>query len=732
MSNVKFLRGTQAKLDSLTSFQEGAFYLTSDTDRLYFAQSNSELAHLNQYVINVKTLNDLTGVNSPIEKREGDFYYVEQENILCTYRNGGWIQINKVEDHNDIAYVDSVSFASEIDKDTGNIKISYTINQNVDDKDGSPYQNHKRKQLFSDSFEITKEMIGQIQIASSVDIKASTVKENEHDVVYVKPTGVGASTDAKAGFVVAGGDGIEVSTNEYGIVLEGQTYSLGSEANEKAKIQLNDKFDTPIYEVEIAASNKNDNIIIDGSQEGKIIVEHKDGFLNEFTSIQNNNLNRENSEMTVITGFELNNGHITEVKTENVQLIADKIKSIALDNNNKLVITVTDAKGSEDNEYNVSTDKRFGYTIGTTFVPIDSDLNDKYYTIDQIDAKLQGLNALTFKGGIAPISGGTELILPLSEVQVGDVYIVTENGVTSDNINAKIGDLFIATGNEKDGYITEDLSWTHVPAGDETIYTYELYVNGVDNSIVLKDNANSANSIKLLGDDAISVVANDNKIQYSHAVIGSNGPNTSVSSSNINTEVLAGGTITAITQVSANKFGHVTECQTTTFEIPGDDTLKVDSNNILLKNFKNDTVGEVKIEGGALLTASSSENKITIDHDEVNVTTTNSEKSFSFKDATNETDKRILVNVVDSITSDGYGHISNIKTSEIELIPINQFIKTLSKTESNNKTNINIVDTVNDSYGEEVSVNTTTICSESINMSLNDNTITAEIVWGTF
>jgi hypothetical protein len=37
MSNVKFLRGTQAKLDSLTSFQEGAFYLTSDTDRLYFA-----------------------------------------------------------------------------------------------------------------------------------------------------------------------------------------------------------------------------------------------------------------------------------------------------------------------------------------------------------------------------------------------------------------------------------------------------------------------------------------------------------------------------------------------------------------------------------------------------------------------------------------------------------------------------------------------------------------------
>ena len=48
--NVSFLKGTQSKLNGLTSYQAGAFYLTEDTDRLYFAQSASELVYLNKYI----------------------------------------------------------------------------------------------------------------------------------------------------------------------------------------------------------------------------------------------------------------------------------------------------------------------------------------------------------------------------------------------------------------------------------------------------------------------------------------------------------------------------------------------------------------------------------------------------------------------------------------------------------------------------------------------------------
>ena len=96
MANVYFKRGTQQDLDALQSYIEGAFYLTSDTDRLYFAQSSNRLADLNQY-IHVYTGNSLPAESS---LHDGDFYYWTNNNILMVYRaaNGnnpaGWVQIN--------------------------------------------------------------------------------------------------------------------------------------------------------------------------------------------------------------------------------------------------------------------------------------------------------------------------------------------------------------------------------------------------------------------------------------------------------------------------------------------------------------------------------------------------------------------------------------------------------------------------------------------------------------
>ena len=50
MANVKFLKGTQSNFNGLTQFTDGAFYLTTDTDRLYFAQSETECVPLNQFI----------------------------------------------------------------------------------------------------------------------------------------------------------------------------------------------------------------------------------------------------------------------------------------------------------------------------------------------------------------------------------------------------------------------------------------------------------------------------------------------------------------------------------------------------------------------------------------------------------------------------------------------------------------------------------------------------------
>lgn len=95
--NVSFLRGSQANLNVLKTggvFKEGSFYLTTDTDRLYFAQSNSELVDLNKYVKMVTSEADLP----PIANAEvGDFYYISDINVLAVKKaesDARWTQIN--------------------------------------------------------------------------------------------------------------------------------------------------------------------------------------------------------------------------------------------------------------------------------------------------------------------------------------------------------------------------------------------------------------------------------------------------------------------------------------------------------------------------------------------------------------------------------------------------------------------------------------------------------------
>ena len=100
---VKFLRGTQANLTAKLAaikagtgtVEAGAFYLTSDTDRLYFAQSANELVPLNQFI---RTVDDVAALTS-ITAADGDYYYCKADNVLAVWdasegANGGWVQLN--------------------------------------------------------------------------------------------------------------------------------------------------------------------------------------------------------------------------------------------------------------------------------------------------------------------------------------------------------------------------------------------------------------------------------------------------------------------------------------------------------------------------------------------------------------------------------------------------------------------------------------------------------------
>jgi hypothetical protein len=110
--NVSFKRGLQSKIDSwlktppTDGFEAGSFYLTSDTDRLYFAQSATELVNLNRYVKVYATQDDLPTKESDAVPAIGDFAYVSNINALCVWNTQttivndveetkiGWVQIN--------------------------------------------------------------------------------------------------------------------------------------------------------------------------------------------------------------------------------------------------------------------------------------------------------------------------------------------------------------------------------------------------------------------------------------------------------------------------------------------------------------------------------------------------------------------------------------------------------------------------------------------------------------
>ena len=103
-AKVMFKRGSQASLNTLianNTFTEGTFYLTNDTNRLYFAQENNKLVDLNQYIhiadsINLSSLPNTSTVGYE-NLQKGDIYYWSQHNILAICDNpasGTWVQLN--------------------------------------------------------------------------------------------------------------------------------------------------------------------------------------------------------------------------------------------------------------------------------------------------------------------------------------------------------------------------------------------------------------------------------------------------------------------------------------------------------------------------------------------------------------------------------------------------------------------------------------------------------------
>lgn len=136
MANVGFLQATQSKIESVLNAQksgsynngvlEGAFYLTSDSNRLYIGKksgSNTIIAPINAGIIPVDSIDDLQNVTG----NPGEFYYIKGSNILCVRSGSTWVQINQVVTNTGLdGAVSQLKDASNNDLNGANVSFTIT------------------------------------------------------------------------------------------------------------------------------------------------------------------------------------------------------------------------------------------------------------------------------------------------------------------------------------------------------------------------------------------------------------------------------------------------------------------------------------------------------------------------------------------------------------------------------------------------------------------------------
>lgn len=722
--NVKFLTGTQSKLDGIPSgkYQAGAFYLTNDTDRLYFAQSATELVYLNKYIKTVATKEQLPNIT---EASVGDFYFVSAANALVTKNNNQWVQINPPDTNDDTALT-GANF-SAVPKD-GNIEVSYTLTQSTIDKvnGGDP----TAVTPITGKFTISGSDIGSVVTNVALDVNAS-VASNKATVTLA-----GTGVDSKAtGFSITGGNNIQITGTDNAITIKASdtTYDMSSPANSTAiQLKATPGGDTDI--VTISADNTtNSSVSVTGTNENSIVVKHKDYNYSKTALTDQTPANA--SSFNIVSGVSLENGHVTGVSTSKVTLpdMLHKISSIKADADGKIYVKLVNSRGDSIPGSTEASEQVLYYKVNGAKVYNQAELTNYFYTKADIDSTLKSANAMTFRGSVGETSD-TNQTLPTTNVKSGDTYIVVgDTPVLGSGNYGKNGDLFIATGTEgANGYLTE-INWIYVPSGDEIDTTYRFEFNSTDGLKITPSTGGDPITLAITTttDDILSVTT-DGSLKIDHK-------KQTASNTTKDTNLTDAGSFAVVTGVNIDGYGHVKGTEKTTFKLPAQETYKLshkDTNTVELRDSSADPVGSIKINGGAsnLIRITGTDNEagtdFTVEHaaGSYNNTTTNGGSVTLAPSNASSGNKTFTV--VTGITEDGYGHIKTVTTKTYTTPSDSTYKYDGSVTTTNNKTTVTTK--LKDSSGDPVGSAVFSLTSNNLTISSSGTTITADLQWGSF
>lgn len=601
MPNVMFKRGTQAALNTLINgtgdrFVNGSFYLTSDTNRLYVAQSASNLVELNKSITVVPNVSSLP--QSDVEV--GQFYYISGTNTHTDTANGGnngnilavvtavtngvpqWTQVNP-DTNTDTGFEyfeKGNNTGMEVNNnglgtlDQVNHRIHYTITLHPKQTGVNGSQSTTTLNDITADFYVSANDIGTLTTATDIVVSSTAVANNKTTVSVLDNN----NANTGGSFTLAGGSNVSLSGgNGSDITISATGYSLSSPAdNSDAKVTL-----TPsVGSTQNVYFTAGTDLVVDGSTAGEIEYSHATynaptaatGTAETFSSGNTHTFN-------VVDGITTSNGHVTTVTKKNITVkdTTYSAGSVSYDSStNSLEFTITDSN-SQSTTGSGSNLLYHDITIdGTTVTKYNQESLGSFYSASEIDNKINSLNAMTYKGTVGNMVTDSADVAALptlggnSTIQVGDTYLVVTDGSYGGHSDAKVGDLLIATGTETNGAITSNLTWTLVKAGDRDT-TYQYQVVSVSNVPTIQYKPSTSQSwstlTEITGGTDLTATVNNGNIIINHDASGASAGQYGVSAS---ATPAAGTGKIKVPNVTIDAQGHVTAISDQEITLPAD------------------------------------------------------------------------------------------------------------------------------------------------------------------
>ena len=769
MANVLFKRGLQANLPK-SNIIDGAFYLTTDTNRLYVG-NNTELVELNKSITVVESVKDLpkTGVEV------GQFYYIAGENlhagasdangnilaVVTSIVNGvpNWTQVNPdTVDGNDRLSDVAITKGNY---DAVNNVIPYTLSFTIKDKAGQAIQT------------ITKTLnVAPSDIISKADVSVSTSSSGGNAATIttkIKDTSNNDTLSTGSSFSIAGGDNVTV-TQKDGVVTIAtgigkdsvQMHVDGTNVQNQvsASVRVNSSDSGDI--LKIAGDTTKDIGIVWDATNKVAKIGHSNSAATAATgdAIQ---LSHNSKSFTAVTSTTYDShGHISAQTSQQVTLPSYAINAIEVDSadKSKLKVSLTDQNGSA---FGTATSDSILYNTITVYDSVNGTATKStianqgdigtFYSKTAIDNMMKGLDALTYKGTVATTS---DLPEASKGVHIGDTYKVNaeNSGITINGKAAHLGDLLIATGTEDgNGNITSGtLTWTLVQGNSETDTTYNMKVaaggsgaNSAKVGILASTDAGTFNKYATItGDGVITVTptageGDEGAVAFAHA---NSGATAGTYGSNTTGTVAPGGSI-VIPAVTVNAAGHVTGISNATMTLPGANKLGINTDNksVKLQDAAGKDLGVVQFADGNLTSVtveaggSGVDGVVTVSHA---VPTMKSDTtSTQVVNLSSAADKDRQISVISGVTKDSYGHVTALATKTITLGRISD---NLSQAASAGTNAVTIGTQLKNAAGTALGKSNITLASTGNSVTItptideanNSTSVNLEIVWGSF